>query len=219
MFLRWIDKTITLMDKKEIIIKVGEETQHIFFHKYNIDVILKNPLNVGSLTCKKSFLMILYPYLIMHFKQFKTSKYFFNICLENKHNERNRNYKEANVIFSTSSDLSRYTLKHVAEAIQYRFLTMEEENFTDVLQNVRLVILSTELDFINTLTSIETLQQLNKNGNKSFKSDECVICLTNPPNVLFCNCGHIAICTECDKVKSLNICPVCKTENTIKRNI
>ena len=96
---------------------------------------------------------------------------------------------------------------------------MEEENFTDVLQNVRLVILSTELNFINTLTSIETLQQLNKNGNKSFKSDECVICLTNLQNVLFCNCGHIAICTECDKVKSLNICPVCKTETTIKRNI
>ena len=57
------------------------------------------------------------------------------------------------------------------------------------------------------------------NTDKSFKSDECVICLTNPPNVLFCNCGHIAICTECDKVKSLNICPVCKTENTIKRTI
>ena len=155
----------------------------------------------------------------MHFKQFKTSKYLFNICLKNKHNERKRNYKEANVIFSTSWDPSRYTLRHMAEVIQYRFLTIEEENFTDVLQNVRLVILSTELNFINTLTSIETLQQLNKNGNKSFKEDECVICLTNPPNVLFCNCGHIAICTECDKVKSVKDCPVCKTETTIKRNI
>ena len=122
----------------------------------------------------------------MHFKQFKPSKYFFNICLENKHKEVNRNYKEANVIFSTSWDPSRYTLRYMMEDIKYRFLTMgEEENFTDVLQNVRLVILSTELNFINTLTSIETLQQLNKNGNKTFKSDECVICLTNPPNVLF----------------------------------
>ena len=36
------------------------------------------------------------------------------------------------------------------------------------------------------------------NVGKMFKSDECVICLTNPSNVLFCNCGHIAICTECD---------------------
>ena len=73
MSLLWINRTLTLMDKKEIINKVGEQTQHIFFHKYNIDVILNDPLNIGSLTSKQSFLMILYPYLIMHFKQFKTS--------------------------------------------------------------------------------------------------------------------------------------------------
>ena len=57
------------------------------------------------------------------------------------------------------------------------------------------------------------------NIEKSFKSDECVICLTNLPNVLFCNCGHLCICEQCGKMKSLNICPVCKTENTIKRTI
>ena len=57
------------------------------------------------------------------------------------------------------------------------------------------------------------------NTTQSFKSDECVICLTNPPNVLFCNCGHLCLCVECNKVKDLYTCPVCKTENTIKRNI
>ena len=57
------------------------------------------------------------------------------------------------------------------------------------------------------------------NTTKSRKSDECVICLTNLPNVLFCNCGHIPICVECEEVKSLVVCPVCKTENTIKRII
>ena len=31
MSLRWINRTLTLMDKKEIINKVGEQTQHIFF--------------------------------------------------------------------------------------------------------------------------------------------------------------------------------------------
>ena len=57
------------------------------------------------------------------------------------------------------------------------------------------------------------------NTDQTFKSDECVIYITNSPNVLFCNCGHISICVECDKVKSLKICPVCKTENTIKKTI
>ena len=57
------------------------------------------------------------------------------------------------------------------------------------------------------------------NTDKTFKSDECVICLTNSPNVLFCNCGHLCLCEECEEVKSLVVCPVCKTENTIKRTI
>ena len=55
------------------------------------------------------------------------------------------------------------------------------------------------------------------NAVQTFKSNECVICLTNQPDVLFCNCGHIAICEECDGVKSLETCPVCKTKSTIKR--
>ena len=57
------------------------------------------------------------------------------------------------------------------------------------------------------------------NIEKSFKSDECIICLTNLPNVLFCNCGHLCICEECGKMKSLNTCPACKTKNTIRRTV
>ena len=57
------------------------------------------------------------------------------------------------------------------------------------------------------------------NADKLFKSDECVICLTNPPNVLFCNCGHMAICVKCDETKGLDNCPVCKTKTYIKRMV
>ena len=57
------------------------------------------------------------------------------------------------------------------------------------------------------------------NSSQSFKSNECVICLTNPPNVLFCNCGHLCLCSECDKLKISNKCPICKTENEIIRTL
>ena len=57
------------------------------------------------------------------------------------------------------------------------------------------------------------------NSSQTFKSDECIICLNNPPHVLFCNCGHLCICKECDKIKTLSSCPVCKTKNTILRLI
>ena len=55
------------------------------------------------------------------------------------------------------------------------------------------------------------------NSSQCFKSDECVICLSNPPNVLFCNCGHICFCLECEKLKKSNHCPICKIENKIIR--
>ena len=57
------------------------------------------------------------------------------------------------------------------------------------------------------------------NSIQTFKTGDCVICLTKPPQVLFCNCGHLCICTECNKIKTLKACPVCKTENTILRVI
>ena len=57
------------------------------------------------------------------------------------------------------------------------------------------------------------------NSSLSFKSNECVICLTNPPNVLFCNCGHLCLCLECERKKISNKCPICKTENEIIRSL
>ena len=57
-------------------------------------------------------------------------------------------------------------------------------------------------------------------AEKNFKEDNCVICLTNPPNILFCNCGHLCVCEECSKTgESLENCPICKTKNTNLRII
>ena len=62
--------------------------------------------------------------------------------------------------------------------------------------------------------------KLNKKIINAFKEDKCVICLTNPPNILFCNCGHLVLCVECSKTgESLENCPVCKTKNTNLRII
>ena len=55
--------------------------------------------------------------------------------------------------------------------------------------------------------------------DKIFKMEECVICLSTKPNVLFCGCGHLCICNECNKIKKLNVCPACRTKNTILRII
>ena len=61
-------------------------------------------------------------------------------------------------------------------------------------------------------------EELSINDSRTFKLDQCVICLEKEPKVLFCNCGHICICDEC-LVKKLDNCPVCKEINTILRVI
>ena len=64
----------------------------------------------------------------------------------------------------------------------------------------------------------EEKEELPIDDSKTFKLEQCVICLEKEPKVLFCNCGHIYICKEC-LVKKLDNCPVCKKENTILRII
>ena len=68
--------------------------------------------------------------------------------------------------------------------------------------------------------NVEPGEELSINDSRTFKLEQCVICLEKEPKVLFCNCGHICICGVCS-VKKLNTCrcPVCKKENTILRII
>ena len=59
----------------------------------------------------------------------------------------------------------------------------------------------------------------NINAEKTFKIDECVVCMECKPTVLFCDCGHICLCEKCIEIKQLNRCPICKTDITILRII
>ena len=40
---------------------------------------------------------------------------------------------------------------------------------------------------------------------QTFKSNECVKCLIKEPNILFCNCGHLCLCEECDEEHSVSV--------------
>ena len=64
----------------------------------------------------------------------------------------------------------------------------------------------------------EEKEELSINDSKTFKEDQCIICLEKEPKVLFCNCGHICICEKC-LVRRYDNCPVCKKESTILRII
>ena len=86
-------------------------------------------------------------------------------------------------------------------------------------EKVRLTVVKIETRDLRYIRSSDNLnEEFSINDSRTFKLEQCVICLEKEPKVLFCNCGHICICDECF-VKNLNNCPVCKRENTFLRMI
>ena len=46
--------------------------------------------------------------------------------------------------------------------------------------------------------------------NNSFKTETCVICLTNKPNILLYDCKHTCICLSCNSRGQILDCPTCR---------
>ena len=47
---------------------------------------------------------------------------------------------------------------------------------------------------------------------KTFKFDQCVICLDRKPDVMFINCNHMCVCNECEKTHPSTKCPYCRAK-------
>ena len=39
--------------------------------------------------------------------------------------------------------------------------------------------------------------------------DVCILCKKNKPNVLITKCFHLVVCSDCNRFKDLNVCPLC----------
>ena len=48
--------------------------------------------------------------------------------------------------------------------------------------------------------------------SKPFKTDQCVVCLSKKPEVLFLKCGHLFVCLECEEANPFRKCPFCRTQ-------
>ena len=47
--------------------------------------------------------------------------------------------------------------------------------------------------------------------SRSFKTDKCVVCLSKDPRILFLNCLHYCVCSECEEANPFRKCPSCRT--------
>ena len=129
---------------------------------------------------------------------------------------------------------TNFTLTEDNTMINYNYKYIDNELYVKDLE----VILKTHYDFydadydlyFNVLAELEQNNELIVSHTepipeepkvinifKIFKFDECIICMTDKPNVLFCNCGHVSYCINCYKMKTLSVCPICKTDNEIIR--
>ncbi len=68
---------------------------------------------------------------------------------------------------------------------------------------------------IKIIRSAEYLEDIVKNMT-IFTLDECIVCLSDIPNILFTPCGHQCVCADCNKElnKSSHNCPLCRRSIT-----
>ena len=130
---------------------------------------------------------------------------YFSFVYEKDNNEYY--IKDLKIILSTSYDFDH-------EDYDFYFYAI-----SNLEENGELIISHTEPTFEDEEEEEEPTPEKPKIINlfKIFNSEECIICMDNKPNILFCNCGHLCECEGCYKIKTPSICPVCKMDNEIIR--
>jgi hypothetical protein len=107
-----------------------------------------------------------------------------------------------------------YSLQSKACKLGMSILENVSFPLTEVITRIEALELIDEyIDFTHE-KMIESIKLIRK-----YKTDECVICLSQRPDILFLNCGHVCSCTSCIKIKPTddalgNIvkCPLCKAK-------
>ena len=72
------------------------------------------------------------------------------------------------------------------------------------------IFIRTKFDRFTTYNPDDVESVLPKPLEKTFKLDQCVICLDRKPGVLFINCNHTCVCGECEKTHPSTKCPYCR---------
>ena len=156
-------------------------------------------------------LEIKYSKQILNMDELVDKNVYFNICYE----DPNPQFEEEDYNFLKSIQIKDFLNETIEELLYLKmkivtkYLNINETDYITLGGRIN--------DIRNNDTSYIIDEPKIINSSQSFKSEECVICLTNPPNVLFCNCGHLCLCSECEKLKISNKCPICKIENKIIR--
>ena len=93
-----------------------------------------------------------------------------------------------------------------------RMITRRNLNLTEYLNQPFFIGIRTKLQRLPpTYNPDDVESSLPKPLKKTFKENQCVICLDRKPNVLFVKCRHTCVCNECEEAHPSTKCPCCRT--------
>ena len=137
---------------------------------------------------------------------------YFDIYFKNN-KKQNHIFSRLEISFVWNGDPNIQT---IINYLYNKITHMEETYLLEPIENLNMVIISTEEKFLTDILK-NKFPTHNTNDNKTFRCNDCAICLVTPPNVLYCNCGHQAICSTCynniPQDMNRNTCPICKKKN------
>ena len=202
--------TITTTHRKRLINNRRFNTGEIIITEYNIDEVL-NKTNDECFYYPKRIFSLLLPHMakIIHRNPGLKSIFCFglhqNDPYQNPHDVQTIGKDiEVEVEFETPLGVIKNDIKDIVNNMEDRRYCFAEE----LKEGVRLTVVKIEILKVNA-------DVISMNGEKTFKQDKCMICLNNEPNVMFCNCGHLCICSTCRK--SLNDKNKCVSFNIYSR--
>ena len=144
------------------------------FYTYNIEELF---CKAEAFTSNKEIFKILSPYIIRYITKpsYRNKNCIFIFSLEEKTDD---SIKISDIEIKLSWHGDDIRLNPLSES-----LTNEIENiFSDTRDDIKLVIIAQEVATLGN-SAEQPEQKINK--NKTFKNEECVVCLLNPSNVLF----------------------------------
>ena len=177
----------------------------MYFNEYRfVDSYNNIKIKLNGNTCIKD--------ILIKFKPFLSS-----IKSDHKTNNKKKGYKYIKSRFFTKVKTNK---KYSYKADFYDYLY--SERFIDYSKEVLKgeyveIIIKGEHQY----EKVRFTEELDHCPPNVFKIDQCVICLTSKPNIIYDPCLHFCICDQCDE-NNLKNCPYCRTKiekRSIVKNI
>ena len=93
-----------------------------------------------------------------------------------------------------------------------RMMTRRNLNLTEYLNQPFFIGIRTKLQRLSPTHNPDDIESSSsKPLKKTFKHDQCAICLDRKPNVLFVKCRHTCVCNVCEEEHPSTKCPCCRT--------